>query len=418
MGDINETAKTIDVTVPYATDVTGLVATFTTTGASVTVDGVDQESGTTENDFTDPVVYRVRARANSDFVDYTVAVTAALNDAKAIMAFTLPLPTTTTIDETAHTITVRAAVFSDPSALAATFVTTGDVVKVGAVVQVSGTTTNDFNIPVTFMVYAEDDSEQDYIVTLAFDPAGDTTASAQVLTASPVAGTTVGYANDYAYGGYAGQDIVYRYAITIPAGKRLALTATPTGWDLAVCLLDSTLTLLSTMDAGGSGVAESLAWNNGTASALSVYIIVDASAADQKGAFDLTFAIGNPPMGDIYATATAISGGSGTLANETTVGYLNDYELGGFLGPDRVYAYTIPVGKTLSVTATPGSWDAAICIVSITKTRLASSNVGGSGVAENAAYLNGMPFAMDVYIIVDGYGTTSFGIFDLTWSLN
>ncbi len=36
-GTVNEAAKTIAVTMPFGTDVTALVATFTTTGASVTV---------------------------------------------------------------------------------------------------------------------------------------------------------------------------------------------------------------------------------------------------------------------------------------------------------------------------------------------------------------------------------------------
>src|SRR5450756_1575986 len=37
VGTINETGKTIAVTMPFGTDVTVLVATFTTTGASVKV---------------------------------------------------------------------------------------------------------------------------------------------------------------------------------------------------------------------------------------------------------------------------------------------------------------------------------------------------------------------------------------------
>jgi formylglycine-generating enzyme required for sulfatase activity len=64
----------ISVTVPYGTDVTSLVATFTTTGTSVTVGGTEQESGTTANDFTDPVTYTVTAE-DSSTRDYVVAVT-------------------------------------------------------------------------------------------------------------------------------------------------------------------------------------------------------------------------------------------------------------------------------------------------------------------------------------------------------
>ena len=42
-GTINETEKTIDVIMPAGTDVTNLVATFTTTGASVEVGSTVQD---------------------------------------------------------------------------------------------------------------------------------------------------------------------------------------------------------------------------------------------------------------------------------------------------------------------------------------------------------------------------------------
>src|SRR3989304_4624215 len=70
-GTIDEGAKTISVTVPYGTEVTAIVATFTTTGSSVKVDGVVQESGVTLNNFTNPVAYVVTA-ADSSTATYTV----------------------------------------------------------------------------------------------------------------------------------------------------------------------------------------------------------------------------------------------------------------------------------------------------------------------------------------------------------
>lgn len=75
---IDEDAHTIAVTLPDGTtDVTALVATFTTSpGASVDVNGTEQVSGTTENDFTSPVVYTVTA-ADGSKQDYTVTVTVA-----------------------------------------------------------------------------------------------------------------------------------------------------------------------------------------------------------------------------------------------------------------------------------------------------------------------------------------------------
>src|SRR5436190_16831987 len=53
----------IAMTLPTGTNVTALVATFTTTGASVTVNGTSQTSGSTPNNFTAPVSYRVTSEA-------------------------------------------------------------------------------------------------------------------------------------------------------------------------------------------------------------------------------------------------------------------------------------------------------------------------------------------------------------------
>jgi hypothetical protein len=64
----------IDITVPIATDVTALVATFTHTGASVNIGGVAQTSGVTANDFTGAVTYTVVA-SDATEQDYTVTVT-------------------------------------------------------------------------------------------------------------------------------------------------------------------------------------------------------------------------------------------------------------------------------------------------------------------------------------------------------
>lgn len=73
-GTINETAKTIAVTLPSGTSGTALVATFTTTGTSVKVGAIAQASGTTANDFTNPVTYTVIA-ADGTTSTYTVTVT-------------------------------------------------------------------------------------------------------------------------------------------------------------------------------------------------------------------------------------------------------------------------------------------------------------------------------------------------------
>ncbi len=67
------TGTNISVLVPYNTDITGLIATFITTGASVQVGITIQVSGTTANDFTNPVTYTVTAEDDTT-KDYTVTV--------------------------------------------------------------------------------------------------------------------------------------------------------------------------------------------------------------------------------------------------------------------------------------------------------------------------------------------------------
>lgn len=74
-GTINEAEKTIAVDLPAGTDISALIATFTTTGVSVKVGPTFQASGQTENNFTNPVVYTVTA-ADTTTQDYTVTVTA------------------------------------------------------------------------------------------------------------------------------------------------------------------------------------------------------------------------------------------------------------------------------------------------------------------------------------------------------
>jgi hypothetical protein len=73
VGTINEAAKTIEVLVPFGTNVTALVATFTIIGENVKIGLIVQESGTTVNDFTLPVVYTVTG-ADASTQDYTITV--------------------------------------------------------------------------------------------------------------------------------------------------------------------------------------------------------------------------------------------------------------------------------------------------------------------------------------------------------
>ena len=79
-------------------------------------------------------------------------------------------PVVGVIDEAAHTIALTVPSDTTVSALVASFTTTGVLVSVGGLPQVSGFTVNDFSSPVTYRVTAEDASTQDYVVTVTSAP--------------------------------------------------------------------------------------------------------------------------------------------------------------------------------------------------------------------------------------------------------
>lgn len=184
-GTINETAKTIAVTVPYATNVTALVATFTTVGTGITVGAAAQTSAATANDFTSPVVYTLTAADNTT-ATYTVVVTVAANTVKAITAYSLA-GVAGTIDQVAtpKTIAVTLPFGTNVTALVATFTTTGAGVTVAAVPQTSGTTANNFTSTVAYLVTAADGTTETYNVTVTV-----ALSSAKAITAYSLAGVT------------------------------------------------------------------------------------------------------------------------------------------------------------------------------------------------------------------------------------
>jgi len=182
-GIIDETAKTIAVTVPYGTNKTALVATFTTTGSSVKVGTTAQASATTPNDFTASKAYIVTA-ADGTTATYTVIVTVAASSAKAITAYSLA-GVTGTINKTAKTIAVTVPNGTSVTALAATFTSTGTVVKVGTTTQISGTTKNNFTTSKDYIVTAADGTMATYTVTVTV-----ASTSANAITAYSLDGVT------------------------------------------------------------------------------------------------------------------------------------------------------------------------------------------------------------------------------------
>ncbi len=222
-GSIDETNKTITVTVPNGTNLSALVATFVTTGMRVNVGTTPQTSGITANNFSTPVTYTVMA-ADGSAASYTVTVTLSsattTNSPKALTAFSLN-GVQGIINETNKTVAVTEPNGTNVTALIASFTTTGASVSVNSTPQISGTTANNFSSPVTYTVTAADGSTASYTVTVSIAP-----SAAKALTAFSLAGTA-GSINE------AGK----RIAVTLPSETNitnLAATFTTTGNSVSV----------------------------------------------------------------------------------------------------------------------------------------------------------------------------------------
>jgi hypothetical protein len=167
------TEGTITVTMPYDTEVANLVANFTLSyGATAKVGAIDQETGVTPNNFTDPVVYAVTAQDGSTIKNWTVTVN--LEDAPSSEANILTYSfaeqySPAVIDDVNHTVTVVVNEGTSLDALVATFtLSPGASAKIGAVDQESGVTENNFTDPVIYTVTAEDGTTtQPWTVTVS-----------------------------------------------------------------------------------------------------------------------------------------------------------------------------------------------------------------------------------------------------------
>lgn len=150
----------ISAVLPHGSDPTSLIASYSITGRSVHVNGVEQESGVTGNDFSTPLAYLVTAE-DGGTREYTVTVSVAKSDAKSITSFRLD-GEPGTIDETARGIRVDMPRGKDLGRLIADFVTTGVLVTVDGREQRSGVSANDFSRPVYYDVTADDGTTQRY----------------------------------------------------------------------------------------------------------------------------------------------------------------------------------------------------------------------------------------------------------------
>lgn len=156
--------------VPETAVLTNQTADFVTSPFSVVDIGTTRQySGTTKNNFTSPVIYRVIARDNS-IKQYTV-IAQKPGNSKEITAFSFPDLNPVVNGEIMNdTIILRVPATTDVTLLRALYTVSAFAkVKVNNVLQQNGVTINDFFEPVTYNVTAYDSTERNYTVIVKFN---------------------------------------------------------------------------------------------------------------------------------------------------------------------------------------------------------------------------------------------------------
>jgi hypothetical protein len=201
--EINNTANTITLTVPYGTVLTMVPTISVSPGATV-----NPASGTARN-FTSPVNYTVTAMDATTTKTYTVTVQVAPNPAKDITAFAITSPVSAEgiISGTNITLTVPYGTARNSMSVSVTH--TGAKVTDQSNTQQTGSpaafTGQNLNSSRTYRVTAENGSTKDYTVTVnvALNTAKDITAfliTAPVNGAGVINGTDITFTVPQSYG--------------------------------------------------------------------------------------------------------------------------------------------------------------------------------------------------------------------------
>ena len=158
--------NTIAVNVPYNTTLTNLVADFTTSdGAVVTVSDVTQTSGTSTQNYINPVAFVVTSQTGDVTKTFTTTVTTLPNTASDFLTFVLA-GASGVIDTELATIAVETPFGTNLASLAPTFtVSAQGTVFVGSSEQTSAVTLQNFSNPIVYRVVAGDESYTDYTIT-------------------------------------------------------------------------------------------------------------------------------------------------------------------------------------------------------------------------------------------------------------
>ena len=169
---VNNDKFSIDATIPYAIDATTLVATFTMNeGITAKIGTTDQVSGTSVNDFSSPVIYTLTG--DDAEKDWTVTVTKEdASTGKDITTFRfegLDPIVSGNISVSEHTVALEVPHGTDVTALIPSI-----TLSKNATISPESGTAKDFTSSVTYTVTAQDESTQEWVVTVSKSAEGQT----------------------------------------------------------------------------------------------------------------------------------------------------------------------------------------------------------------------------------------------------
>ncbi len=174
-GIIDRAGYAVSATVPFATDLTTLVATYELTeGATAKVGDTDQESGVTPNDFSSAVTYTLASEDGLTTQDWMVTISKEApstgNDIVSFRFEELDPAVNGVVSVGDHSVALEVPSGTDVTALLPTI-----GVSANATVSPESGIAQDFSSPVSYTVTAQDGVTQAWTVTVSVASAGKTT---------------------------------------------------------------------------------------------------------------------------------------------------------------------------------------------------------------------------------------------------
>ena len=163
--ELSSDGTSYSTTVSSSLALNSLIATFNFTGSSITVNGANQESGVTQNNFTDPIVYRV-SNSQGTTRDYRIVITKAvaptINDFAFSSENNLELNQNVNLQLDGNTFKGRVPQNINISEFIPNFSYTGSSISIDGSPQESGVTPNNFNNVVIYKVVNDFGDEAEY----------------------------------------------------------------------------------------------------------------------------------------------------------------------------------------------------------------------------------------------------------------